>query len=260
MITEMQLDAFIQQTPTAHRWDHQNDGSPWIRSTSSFWQSLENASQWRDRMHPPYRYAYPARVTPQMVLPLPIRPLCSNPKQAVASLISNQASLDVVDFIGREMGRLAQYFEVDRLLALPTLGMTFAPGVARHLGHQRWVPMGYSRKFWYDETLSTTVSSLTSPSLDKMIYLDPHQLTLLKGARVLIVDDVISSAQTVNQVWNLMESLNIDVVGVLVAMRQGEQWRETLGPARTMRVCGVFDTPRLELRQDGWWPIERVAV
>jgi len=28
-----------------------------------------------------------------------------------------------------------------------------------------------------------------------------------------------------------------------------------LGPERSQRVYGVFDTPGLELRDDGWWPV-----
>ena len=31
-------------------------------------------------------------------------------------------------------------------------------------------------------------------------------------------------------------------------------WRERLGVRRSAMVAGVFDSPRLVLREDGWWP------
>ena len=233
-----------------------HDASPWTQGTTEFWQALENAAHWHQKMQPPYRYSYPALISQHFVLPLPIRALTANPQLAVASLIANQATFEVIDFLTQEMGKIAQECNAQRILGLPTLGMVFAPGVAKYLGHQRWVPMGYSRKFWYDEALSTSVSSITSPSINKKIYLDPHQLSLLKGVRTLIVDDVVSSAQTVKHVWDLMESLGVEVAGVVVAMRQGQQWRETLGAERASLVYGVFDSPKLALQPDGWWPLD----
>ena len=176
------------------------------------------------------------------------------PTSAVASLIANQASLAVVDHLGALMGRLARSFEADAVVGLPTLGMAFAPTVARVLGHERWLPMGYSKKFWYDETLATTVRSVTTPGAGKTIYFDPNQLPLLQGRRIVIVDDVVSTAQTLDQVWTLLERLGAVVAGSVVAMRQGTAWRQALGQQRAAAVAGVFDTPRLRLRADGWWP------
>lgn len=62
---------------------------------------------------------------------------------------------------------------------------------------ERYVPLGYSRKFWYVEELSAEVSSITSPGLGlKRVYLDPHQLPLLKGKKIVIIDDAVSSGKT----------------------------------------------------------------
>ncbi|MEJ0007579.1 MAG: hypothetical protein WDM77_14745 [Steroidobacteraceae bacterium] len=37
----------------------------------------------------------------------------------------------------------------------------FAASVARKLGHRHYVPLSYSRKFWFDDGLSMPVSSIT---------------------------------------------------------------------------------------------------
>jgi adenine/guanine phosphoribosyltransferase-like PRPP-binding protein len=229
----------------------------WIRPTTGSWQRFEPASAWAARLDPPYRYGYPAVLEGGRVLVLPIRRLPDAPgrgRRAVASLIANQASLDVADALASAMVELARPLRPDVVLGLPTLGLVFAPGVARGLGHARWVPLGYSRKFWYDEALSANVASITTPTPGKRVYLDPNQLPLLRGARVVIVDDAISSGRTAAAIWDLLERLAVDVVGVTVAMRQGAAWRDALGPRRAALTVGVFDSPLLVRGPRGWMP------
>ena len=237
---------------------------PWTEPTTDYWQRFESPASWRGRLEPPYRFAYPALVDAGRMLSLPIRPLpASRPEtgpdgeprapRAVASFIGNQASVHVVDELARAMGDRARTLRPDVVVGLPTLGMCFAPGVVRRLGQERYVPLGYSRKYWYDDALATHVSSVTSLAA-KTVYLDPNQLRLVRGRRVAIVDDVVSTARTLTAVWELLESLEADGVGAVVAMRQAARWPAALGTDRAGRVLGVFDSPGLALGQDGWWP------
>ena len=230
---------------------------PWTQPTTGYWQHIEAAAAWAGRMQAPYRHSYPANLGDGSVLVLPVRRLpgaAGLAGHAVASLIANQASLAVVTALGQRMAVLARAFAADVVVGLPTLGMVFAPLVAQALGHTRWVPMGTSRKFWYDDTLSVAAESITTPSGGKRIYLDPHQLPLVQQRRLLIVDDAVSSGRTLQRVWPLLETLGADVAGAVVAMRQGQAWRSALGPDKSARVSGVFESPLLQLRADGWWP------
>jgi adenine/guanine phosphoribosyltransferase-like PRPP-binding protein len=225
--------------------------------TTFFWQRIDPASDWQGRLAPPWRHGVPVELPDGDVLRLPIRRLPSSADHAVASLIANQASFAVVDRLTAAMVALARPLGAEVVVGLPTLGMVFAPGVAQGLSHPRWVPLGYSRKFWYDEALSTPVSSITTPGAGKRLYLDPNQLPLLQGRRVLLVDDAVSSGQTALQAWRLLEGRGLQVAGLLVAMRQGDAWRATLGAPWSAQVHGVFDSPLLERRDDGWWPRPR---
>lgn len=229
-------------------------GPPWTTATTEFWQQIELADAWRTRLEPPWRFGVPVVLSGGGVLELPIRPLPGSPDRAVASLIANQASLTVVNRLSEDMSALAARFEADLVVGLPTLGFVFAPLVAAGLGHQRWVPLGYSKKFWYSDELSTLVQSITSPDGSKRIYLDPNMLSLLAGKSVLLVDDAVSSGRTMAPVWDLLTRLGIKVAGAAVAMRQGSAGAEILGPDRAGRVAGVFESPLLVLRHDGWWP------
>ncbi len=225
--------------------------------TTGYWQRFldpETGPAEQPSSDGPWRYAYPARLPDGRVLLLPIRQLAADPTLAVASLISNQASLAVIDQLGVMLARRLAQHAPDAIIGMPTLGLAFAPVVARELGHQRIVPLGYSRKFWYDEAVSADVRSITTPDGGKRVYLDPNLLPLIAGKRVVLVDDAVSSGATLDAPWRLIESLGAEVLACGVVMRQGRRWIDTLGHERSAKVVGVFDTPLLRSVPDGWVP------
>ncbi|KAJ8064804.1 hypothetical protein OCU04_007114 [Sclerotinia nivalis] len=161
--------------------------------------------------------------------------------------------MDVVDELSDFLAELVGPFHPEVIIGLPTLGLTLAPIVARKLGLKRYVPLGYSRKFWYDDSLSASVSSITSPELGlKRVYLDPHQLPLLLGKKCVIIDDAVSSGTTLKTTWDLLERIGCDIVGCGVVMKQGERWKEKIGLERVGKLVHVLESPLLEAVEDGW--------
>jgi adenine/guanine phosphoribosyltransferase-like PRPP-binding protein len=157
----------------------------------------------------PFQYGFPAILPNGTFLELPIRPLNGRPDHAVASLLMNHASFEVSEALERELADLLRPLKPDIIIGLPTLGLGPAASVAKKLGHcmpyvlipltvsdfkvARYVPLGYSRKFWYDNNLSTLLSSITSPLGEKRVFLDPNLLPLIKGKKAAIIDDAVSS-------------------------------------------------------------------
>lgn len=225
--------------------------APFTEATTGYWQRVVEASE-APPAEAPWRFGYPARLPDGRVLVLPIRALASEPTHAVASLLVNHASLDVVDALSAMLAARLAPFAPELLVGLPTLGLSLAPGVARGLGHARYLPMGYSRKFWYDDGLSAPVQSITSPTPGKRIYLDPNLLPLLRGRRLALIDDALSTGVTMRSAWDLVESLGAEVVACGVAMLQGRRWRAELGESRCEKVVGVFESPLLQASAQGW--------
>ncbi|CAD6439886.1 75b4a9a0-f7b0-4cf8-8f84-c5c7f80fdd80 [Sclerotinia trifoliorum] len=219
--------------------------------TTSYWQEILPSNHIPQK--PPYIYHYSARLPDSRYLLLPIRRLTSQPQQAVASLLINQASIDVVDELSSFLAEKVRPFHPDVIIGLPTLGLTLAPIVASKLGLKRYIPLGYSRKFWYDDSLSAAVSSITSPELGlKKVYLDPHLLSLLMGKKCVIIDDAVSSGTTLKTTWDLLEKIGCEIVGCGVVMRQGERWKEKIGWERVGKLVHVLESPLLEAVEEGW--------
>lgn len=223
--------------------------------TTAYWQGFTVEAELPEGVRVgdgPWRFGYPVELPDGRILVLPIRQLAADPSLAVASLISNQAALEVVDTLGAMLADRLRPYEPEVVVGMPTLGLAFAPVVARELGLERMVPLGYSRKYWYEESMSATVRSITAPDDAKRVYLDPNLAPLIRGRRVVLVDDVVSSGTTLDAPWRLVESLGAEVLACGVVMRQGARWAATLGQERAEKVVGVFDTPHFSAVPNGW--------
>jgi len=225
------------------------------RPTTDFWQEILPADHPAGNAAPPFRYGYPARLPDGRILVQPLRQLPDGDR-AVASLIANHASFAVNDALSDIMAGLAEGADV--VVGMPTLGLVYAPEMARRLGHANYVPLGYSRKFWYEDALSEPVRSLTTPGAGKRVYVDPNALPRLEGKRVVLVDDAISTGGTMVSVLTLLARLGCVPERIVVAMRQGTAWRETLAavdPAMPGRVRSAFASPLFTRVENGWMPV-----
>jgi adenine/guanine phosphoribosyltransferase-like PRPP-binding protein len=225
-----------------------------------FWQTI----------HPPrsfereatYADFYPAEFDDGRQLLLPVRPLADEGR-ALASLILNQASFEALEAIARDLAAKLAPFQPEIVVGLPTLGLTLASAVAQQLGHRRYAPLGVSRKFWYREELSVALSSITTPDQVKRLYIDPRILPLLKGRRVAVVDDVISSGASMAAALELMAVCGVQPVALGAAMLQSDRWKKRLGqidigwPEKTV---GVLRTPLLKRTPDGQWTADDAAA
>jgi adenine/guanine phosphoribosyltransferase-like PRPP-binding protein len=215
-----------------------------------FWQTIEpphgnDAARSRSGF-------YPAAFDDGRRLLLPIRSLADG-EHALASLILNQASFEVVDAIAADLAVKLTPFQPEVVVGLPTLGLTLASAVAQKLGHSRYVPLGTSRKFWYREELSVPLSSITTPEQAKRLYVDPRMLPLLVGRRAALVDDVISSGASIAAALQLMGVCEIEPVALGAAMLQSDRWKDRLGQIWAARTVAVLRSPMLSKTADDRW-------
>jgi adenine/guanine phosphoribosyltransferase-like PRPP-binding protein len=223
--------------------------------TTGYWQELTADIPARFSATPPYRFGYPVRLPCGRILVLPLRKLPDG-HHAVASLIANQASNAVVAALAEHMATQARALDAEIIVGLPTLGLAFASLVAERLGQSRYVPLGYSRKFWYDDALSEPVISITSPEAGKQLRLDPNLKPLIEGRRVALVDDAISTGATAVASVRLLQKVGVEIAGMIVAMKQTNRWE---APAATLasplEVRAVYGCPLFRLGDASWMPL-----
>jgi adenine/guanine phosphoribosyltransferase-like PRPP-binding protein len=217
---------------------------------TEFWQGFEPSA---DEM--PTRERFVARMPDGSGLALPMRDLGAF---AVAGLISTQASFAVVDRIADWMVDTVTQVGADIVAGLPTLGHVFAALLARRLGHPNWVALGTTRKLWYDEALSVPLSSITSPTAGRRLWLDPRVLPRLRDRRVLLVDDVISTGTSAHAGLAVLRAAGTPAAAFAVAMAQASRWRAHW-PA-DVPLLAAFATPMFSRTQDGWAAIPGSAA
>lgn len=211
---------------------------------TEFWQSFTQAPAETPAL---WTGHYAAPMPDGTRLTLPLRDLGDT---AIAGLIANQASFAVHDRFVAWMAQACAPLRADVVVALPTLGHSLGAGLARALGHANWVALGTSRKLWYDEALSVPLSSVTSPTAGRRLWLDPRLLGRVQGRRVLLVDDVLSTGSSARAALSLLDAAGITPVGVCAAMLQGNRWQAGWNTA--IPVTAAFATPLFAREPGGW--------
>jgi adenine/guanine phosphoribosyltransferase-like PRPP-binding protein len=206
---------------------------------------------------PPYQDVYPIKLPDGDWALLPFLALPPDHSTAIAYLCITENSFSLEDRLSSAMAELARPLRADIVVGMPTLGMVLAASVARKLGHERYVPLSYSRKFWFEDELSIPVNSITTPVQPKIVYIDPRLIERLEGSRVLLVEDVISTGGTVAAELALMRKLGAEVVGVITAIRETRVWIENLAAidaAYPALVTSPIRCPLFRKSDAGWVP------
>jgi adenine phosphoribosyltransferase len=84
-------------------------------------------------------------------------------------------------------------------------------------------------KPYMGKTVETETLSITTGK-PQMLYLDEKDQSLLKGKKVVIIDDVISTGSTLEGMSKLMKKAGAKVVKVAAIFTEGdcEQWKEII--------------------------------
>ncbi len=97
---------------------------------------------------------------------------------------------DLTEHCGKSLARHLDDVEV--IITAESKGLQLAHCVARELGQPFYAVARKSKKLYMQDGISSTVKSITT-SEDQTLYLSMHDVELIKGKRVGIVDDVIST-------------------------------------------------------------------
>lgn len=118
--------------------------------------------------------------------------------------------------------------EYDYILTAESKGIPLAYEMARQAGDSKWMLARKGAKLYMRDVFSVEVKSITTAAVQKL-YLDGADAAMMKGKRVLIVDDVISTGESLHALEALVEQAGGEIVGRMAVLAEGEaQEREDL--------------------------------
>ncbi len=116
---------------------------------------------------------------------------------------------------------LARAPEYDYLITAESKGIPLGYEMARQHGDAKWLLARKGVKVYMQDVLSVEVKSITTDHVQKL-YLDGNDAAMMKGKRILIVDDVISTGESLHAIEELVEKAGGNIVGKLCILAEGD--------------------------------------
>ena len=127
---------------------------------------------------------------------------------------------------GRELLKKAPAY--DYIITAEAKGIPLAHEMARQAGDAKYILARKNPKLYMTGVFSATVRSITTAK-EQTLYLDTADAELMKGKRILIVDDVISTGESLLALETLVEKAGGIIAGRMAVLAEGDaQDREDL--------------------------------
>lgn len=151
---------------------------------------------------------------------LPICPL--NDKVSIASFVMFS---DVELTIATASDLLARVPEFDILITAESKGIPLAYEMSRQSG-KKYILARKSKKLYMKKPMEVQVKSITTANLQS-VFIDAYDMESLKGKRVLIVDDVVSTGESMHALEQLVEKAEGNIVGRAAVLAEGDAVKRT---------------------------------
>ena len=148
---------------------------------------------------------------------LPILPLPSGISIAFFNLHGNPS---LTEHCGKEIAKLAK--DCDVILTAESKGLQLAHVVARELNHPYYAVARKSKKLYMQDGISVAYGSSITTGKSQEFYLSKHDVDLIKGKNVGIVDDVISTGESVQGLEHLVEKAGGKVFKKIFVLAEGD--------------------------------------
>lgn len=110
--------------------------------------------------------------------------------------------------------------EFDYIITAEAKGIPLAHEMSRQSGKKYFVARK-KPKLYMTGVFDVIVNSITTEG-EQHLYLDTAEAELMKGKKVIIVDDVISTGESLKAVEKLIEMAEVDYAGALAVLAEGE--------------------------------------
>ena len=131
---------------------------------------------------------------------LPILPLPSGISIAFFNLHGDSA---LTEHCGKELAK--ELADCDVLITAESKGLQLTHCVARELGQRYYSVARKTKKLYMQDGIEIVIESSITTGKEQKMYLSKHDVDLLKGKKVGIVDDVVSTGASLHGLEALVE-------------------------------------------------------
>ncbi len=111
--------------------------------------------------------------------------------------------------------------EYDYMITAEAKGIPLIHEMARQSGQNKYFLARKSPKLYMQNIFDVSVQSITTEK-EQHLYLDGADAEAMKGKRILIVDDVISTGESIRAIEELVEAAGGVVCGRMAILAEGE--------------------------------------
>ena len=131
---------------------------------------------------------------------LPILPLPSGISIAFFNLHGDN---ELTEHCGKALAKELKDCEV--LITAESKGLQLTHCVARELGQRYYAVARKSKKLYMQDGIEITIESSITTGTEQKLYLSKHDVDLIKGKKVGIVDDVVSTGASLKGLEDLVQ-------------------------------------------------------
>lgn len=154
---------------------------------------------------------------------LPICPLNENLSIGAFVIFGD---CELTEACAKELLKRAPDF--DYIITAESKGIPLAYEMARQIHAEKWLLARKGVKLYMRDVIGVEVRSITTDHVQKL-YIDGEDAALMKGKKILIVDDVISTGESLAALEALVDKAGGKICGRMAILAEGDaQQREDL--------------------------------
>ena len=163
-----------------------------------------------------------------------------NDDLTIALLICVDMGVSFSETAGRELADLMRPYRPEIVVSVATMGIPLAIEASRALGLDDYVILHKTPKTHLGESWAEPVYSITTDAPQRL-RMDPARVDAVRGRRVAVVDDVISTGASLSSALRLVRRMDAEPVVIGTLMTEGGEWKKALGEdAALVRTLGAM--------------------
>ena len=111
--------------------------------------------------------------------------------------------------------------EYDYILTAEAKGIPLAHEIARQKGERVHFVARKGKKLYMADPIESRVRSITTDH-EQVLYLDGYEAEMMRGKRILIVDDVVSTGESLLAIEKLVKDAGATVAGRVCILAEGD--------------------------------------